>query len=205
MRSVRDGGRAAALAVWLAMLPGAAARADEVVLNTGGAFSGIVMDDSPERVVIQGDGAFWTLRRGKIRSVVLEPEGRAAEERKAKEYADRLLAAIHANDVLAGAPKPRAADRKAAASPGPSGPTVVVYGAEWCTYCRATRDFLVRNRVPFELRDVDDPVVYRERLVVSAELGVRPTGIPLIRIGQRATVGFNASFIRDALKLPQAR
>jgi glutaredoxin len=69
--------------------------------------------------------------------------------------------------------------------------SVLMFGAEWCGYCRKARQYFQANRVAFRERDVDkDPAARRE----YERLG--GTGLPLILVGDQRLSGFSEDEFR---------
>ena len=73
------------------------------------------------------------------------------------------------------------ATRAAAAAP-----TVILYSADWCGWCRKAKAYLDRKRVPYEVRDVDIPAVMAE---LVEKTGKR--GIPVFEVDGRILTGFD--------------
>lgn len=64
---------------------------------------------------------------------------------------------------------------------------VTVYSTPTCTWCRATKEFLIENEIPF--RDVDvsrDRMAALEMVQKSGQMGV-----PVIDVGGEIVVGFD--------------
>jgi glutaredoxin len=91
------------------------------------------------------------------------------------------------------APAVRSADigqtaAPAAGQPVPAPPPkrVVMYGAQWCGYCKQARSYFAAHKVPYTEHDVDrDPKARRE----FERLGGR--GVPLILVGEARLKGFS--------------
>ncbi len=88
----------------------------------------------------------------------------------------------------------------ATAAPGPF-PRVVVYGADWCGPCHQAEAYLRRRGIPFVHRDVDrDPGARRDMQAAMSRAGRSPGPIPVIDVGGRIIVGFDAGAIERALR-----
>ena len=73
---------------------------------------------------------------------------------------------------------------------------VVVYKAEWCSWCHKTTDFLKENNVEFEARDVDNPENAREVMEISGQ-----GGIPVTVIDGNVVIGFDVARLKELLNL----
>ena len=72
---------------------------------------------------------------------------------------------------------------------------VIVYSTEWCPWCHKAMDFLKKNGVPFEMRDVEKEPRYAEEM----EKKSHQTGIPVIDLKGTIIVGFDQPAIMKAL------
>jgi glutaredoxin len=73
-------------------------------------------------------------------------------------------------------------------------PDVVMFGATWCGPCRAVKQHLEANRVPFTYRDIDDE---RHRAAFIQE---GAGGIPLVLVGREKIRGANLERLRSTLE-----
>jgi len=73
---------------------------------------------------------------------------------------------------------------------------VIVYTAEWCMWCHRLAEFLKKNKVAFEARDVEDAKNAEEAMKKSGQ-----AGIPVIDIDGEILVGYNEPKLRELLKL----
>jgi glutaredoxin len=85
------------------------------------------------------------------------------------------------------------ADTTVAKAGGP-GPSVILYSADWCGYCRQAKRHLEDRRVPYELRDVDVPAAKEELL---ARTGGK--GIPVLDLVGRILRGYSPGSYDDLL------
>ena len=78
-------------------------------------------------------------------------------------------------------------------------PNVVIYGAEWCGPCRGARHYLKGTGIPFKYVDIDlDQTGAAEAKRLRGEKRLSG-GIPLIRVGADAMVGFNQECLAEML------
>ena len=69
---------------------------------------------------------------------------------------------------------------------------VVIYGASWCSACRAAAAHLRRRGVPFEEKDIErDPGARAEMQRKARAAGVSPSGIPVIDFRGTLLTGFD--------------
>lgn len=73
-------------------------------------------------------------------------------------------------------------------------PSVVLYYADWCGYCKKAKRHLDRAGVSYDLRDVDNPH-FKQELV--AKTGQR--GIPVIEVDGRIMKGYDAGRLDELL------
>ncbi|MBN1170234.1 hypothetical protein JXA56_04365 [Candidatus Micrarchaeota archaeon] len=73
---------------------------------------------------------------------------------------------------------------------------VLVYKAEWCSWCHRVTDFLRENGVEFQEKDVDDPENARESMELSGQ-----GGIPVTVIDDEVVIGFDVEKFRKLLNL----
>lgn len=72
---------------------------------------------------------------------------------------------------------------------------VIVYGAAWCAFCHAAKDYLDKLGVSYDYKDVEtDPALMHESINKSGQMG-----IPVIDIGDTIIVGFDRPKIDAAL------
>jgi glutaredoxin len=77
---------------------------------------------------------------------------------------------------------------------------VIVYGASWCGPCHMAQDHLRRKHVPFVFKDVDqDHDAQVEMSAKLAKAGGRSGSIPVIDVGGRIMVGYDARALDQAL------
>lgn len=73
---------------------------------------------------------------------------------------------------------------------------VTIYGASWCAFCHAAKDYLDKLNVKYIYRDVDAEPEYGLEAVTKS--GQR--GIPVIDIDGTIIIGFDRPKIDFALK-----
>jgi glutaredoxin-like YruB-family protein len=73
---------------------------------------------------------------------------------------------------------------------------VTVYSAPWCAFCHATREYLDKLGVKYELKDVEaDRANAEEAVTKSGQMG-----IPVIDIEGDIVIGYDRPRIDSALK-----
>jgi glutaredoxin 3 len=73
---------------------------------------------------------------------------------------------------------------------------VTVYGASWCAFCHAAKDYLDKLGISYDYKDIDsDPELAREAVTKSGQ-----TGIPILDIDGTIIIGFDRPKIDTALK-----
>jgi glutaredoxin len=101
------------------------------------------------------------------------------------------------------APSPGAPSAGAQDVPSPHGAIrgqVVIYGAEWCSACHDAARYLRRKGVAYVEKDIEkDADAAREMQSKLARNGLRSGSIPVIDVGGKVMVGFNAGEIDAAL------
>jgi arsenate reductase-like glutaredoxin family protein len=86
----------------------------------------------------------------------------------------------------------RIATNEEAPRPAASGARATVYGASWCSACRATVAWMRHHAVSFVERDIDtDPGARDDMERVCARTGISCTGIPVVEARGRAIVGYD--------------
>ncbi len=69
---------------------------------------------------------------------------------------------------------------------------VILYGTSWCGVCKATADFLRKQGIPFEEKDVEkDPGAQQELTCKALRTGTQVNGVPVLDIGGKLLVGFD--------------
>ena len=80
--------------------------------------------------------------------------------------------------------------------------TITMYTMTTCGHCRAAKEFLDRNSIPYSATDIN-LLQGEEREKKIAELrAVNPAcTVPTILIGEKVIIGFNEEKLRQALSL----
>ena len=73
---------------------------------------------------------------------------------------------------------------------------VVVYTAQWCSWCHKLIDFLNENKVEYEAKDVDNPDNARAAMEVSGQ-----GGIPITVVDGTVVIGFDVEKLKQLLNL----
>ena len=75
---------------------------------------------------------------------------------------------------------------------------VIIYSTPYCAYCKMAKEFFKKNNVAYDEKDVaSDTSAQQEMIAKSGQMGV-----PVIRIGEKIIIGFDAPRIKEALGLP---
>ena len=72
---------------------------------------------------------------------------------------------------------------------------VVMYGTAWCDYCAKTRAHFKANKVEFIDLDIEKSELARQQ---HQALG--GGGVPVVLVGNRKIIGFNAPALTEAVK-----
>jgi glutaredoxin len=75
-------------------------------------------------------------------------------------------------------------------------PRVIMYGVDWCGYCRKARNYFDSKGVYYEELDIEESAVAKQYFDT-----LEGSGTPLIYIGFRRVHGFNPSALDKALEL----
>ena len=82
-------------------------------------------------------------------------------------------------------------------------PLIVAYTVSWCPHCRAAKEYLTKNNIPFINRDVEMDPKAMEELTGK----YKSQGVPVIVIGtgkdEIVLKGFRAEQFEEALKKAQ--
>lgn len=84
------------------------------------------------------------------------------------------------------------------ASKRSSYPKIVLYSVSWCPHCRAAKEYLTKNNIPFINRDVELDSAAMEELTKVYQ----STGVPVIVFGnnERVLKGFDQETFEKTLK-----
>lgn len=78
--------------------------------------------------------------------------------------------------------------------------SVVLYGASWCGFCKKAKEHLRRKNVPFIYKDIEaDESAASEMDRKLARAGIRNSGVPVLDIGGKMLVGYDAGQIDAAV------
>ena len=76
---------------------------------------------------------------------------------------------------------------------GPDDPPIVIlYATRWCKACKAARQYLVSNRIPFTSKDIEkDPFAARELQEKASRFGIPADRVPILDVRGRLLVGYD--------------
>lgn len=84
-------------------------------------------------------------------------------------------------------------------------PRIVLYSVAWCPHCRATKEYLTKNNIPFINRDVEIDSKALEELTGKYQ----SSGVPVIVLGSGADEivvrGFTPESFQESLKKAQGK
>lgn len=136
-------------------------------------------------------------RRARVR---VDSMAVAPDKRLDPDYVYVLDASSNLRDVF----KVRRSDfdawvRGAVAEAAPKG-EVIVYGADWCSACKAAQRFFTEAGVPFQAKNIEkDPAARKEMSDKARAQGVPTSGIPVIDVYGTLTTGFDPQQLRALL------
>jgi glutaredoxin len=124
------------------------------------------------------------LAKGKTRTRVIPREA----------FETGALAQLPPGDscALAGLHDPVPAEQSEKTGPPDEPPVVILYGTPWCSACKAARQYLVSNLIPFVGRDIErDPSAARELQEKASRFGIPTDRVPVLDVRGRLLVGFD--------------
>lgn len=74
---------------------------------------------------------------------------------------------------------------------------ITIYTTPTCIYCKMAKEFLSKNNVAYEEKDVASDLQAREEMVAKSH----QLGVPVIDIDGEIVVGFNEEAIKEILKI----
>jgi len=100
-------------------------------------------------------------------------------------------------------PAPTGPDGGTAFPSAPGKPVVTVYGTSWCGACRAARQYLSEQKIPFADKDVEsDPAAARELAEKAAKMGIPTDRVPILDVRGRLLLGFDRARVEALLGNP---
>ena len=72
---------------------------------------------------------------------------------------------------------------------------VIIYSADWCAFCHAAKDYLQKQGIEYEERNVEEKLEYANEAVQKSG----QMGIPVLDIDGRIVIGFDRPRIDAAL------
>ncbi len=79
-----------------------------------------------------------------------------------------------------------------------STPTIIIYSAEWCAFCKTEKQYLDRLGVPYTTRDIEKDDGAMDELL--AKVGGTTSSVPVTDINGEIIRGFDRIAIDAALK-----
>ncbi len=76
-------------------------------------------------------------------------------------------------------------------------PSVIVYSAEWCAYCKTEKQYLDKLGVSYTVKDIEKTPGAQEEL--AAKTGGKAQGIPVTDIAGEIVYGFDRARIDELL------
>ena len=74
--------------------------------------------------------------------------------------------------------------------------TLILYTSPICPWSQKTREFLLKQKIPFEEKDLsEDKIARKEILDLSGQVGT-----PVIKIKNEILIGYNPDKIKEAIK-----
>ena len=73
---------------------------------------------------------------------------------------------------------------------------VIIYSASWCAFCHMAKEYLKRQKVPFQEIDVEHD--HQAAMELVQKTG--QAGIPVLEIGDETIIGFDRPKIDLALR-----
>lgn len=73
----------------------------------------------------------------------------------------------------------------------------IIYSTEWCPWCTRVKEFLTKNNIEYEERDVEKNPQYAEELQEKSH----QTSIPVTDIDGKIIIGYNEQAMKEALGL----
>jgi glutaredoxin len=93
---------------------------------------------------------------------------------------------------LAGPHGPPLAEQPERAGPPGETPIVILYGTRWCKACKAARQYLASNLIPFTAKDIEkDPSAARELQQKASRFGIPTDRVPMLDVRGRLLVGYD--------------
>ena len=74
---------------------------------------------------------------------------------------------------------------------------VILYSTSWCPWCEKVREFLKKNKIKFNEKDVEKNKRHTEEAVKKS----KQTGIPVTDVDGKIIVGFNEGKLRKELRI----
>ncbi|MEK6982406.1 MAG: glutaredoxin domain-containing protein [Candidatus Micrarchaeota archaeon] len=72
---------------------------------------------------------------------------------------------------------------------------VIVYSTEWCPWCHRVKEWLTKQGVRYEDRDVEKEPKFAEEMTNKT----KQSGIPVVDINGEVIIGYNEPVMRKAL------
>jgi len=94
--------------------------------------------------------------------------------------------------LLAGPHRPPLPEKSEPAGAPGEPPIAILYGTRWCEACKAARQYLVTNLIPFTAKDIEnDPSAARELQQKASRFGIPADRVPILDVRGRLLVGYD--------------
>ncbi len=163
--------------------------ADIVYFKDGGKVEGIIIKETPEKLVIQISVGEMDIDHGDILKVVRSSDEEINNIKEEYEEAQKVNEQYYKAAQKTKLNKEKRYKLK----------TVIILSAEWCVYCKRAMALFQANNIPFSVYDIEKSTKGK-----AAYEKYGKGGIPIILIGNQVIRGLNIPAIDAALKRKDA-